>query len=810
MPQTPKSISVNVLGSGTPAATAYTVPAATTAVVKTALGVNVVGGSSTFTLQKQSGGFNYPLILAQTPTITPATGGTAFNSRNLLDGPVTLAAGESILVSDTASPSFRFPQTSNTFTTFTSTQLVARTQAFANGIYVQVGSDGSNSTSFVVRSTDAVTWTQIATGNALGVSGGAYYMANVGNTWVVGAWNNTSYMYSTDNALTWTAASLPTNANIYSLAANGTTFVFGTGIGLYTSTNGSTWTLNTAYNTYIGTTPANDQYTPQGVTWNGTNFFISNYEGTVFTSDLSTYTALYCFNGGAYRTNAFWGVTWSSAYSRYYTLNWRSTGADVIISSTNGFTWSATATGTNIFSGSQIGRVASAGSNTILIAKTGMGGTQYLKSTNGTTWSSTSDVRGFAGIIRGLDNGFFFVGEQQGASGRAYLTTDPSVSSGTLMTSSSGSAAQWRDAASDGTGWVAVYNNVSTNIQYAAYGTNGTTVSNANVVIDSTGSYGNISGIVWWAAASVYIAWTDQGYIFASTAGLVWTLLNIYSSQLSAGNVRMVPVGNRLYATSSNNTSGGGGFIYTTTTTYATATNWIFTAISTNMYSNGNQGYFLNNAAQYSTSAANAAGALATNGTDILYSNGYGGISVFTPSVSGSSFRTPGTGGLSVERVNGLDIVYTGRTYSGNGTYGAYYGSNIATTLPTAQFSTSSGNALSFNYTQTPSSVVNSFGAFSFLNSNYYAVPLGGSGNTISYGTDLRLLTNRTWGSTAIGGVNTVTWSTSNNSNNPFVSNGTSLTTFQNSGNNQIRAWSGDPASALAASVITLSVVEVS
>lgn len=809
MPQTPKSVSANILGSGTPAAAIYTVPAATTAVVKTALGVNTVGGSSQFTIQKQTGGLNYPLILNQTPTITPATGGTAFNSRNLLDGPVTLGAGDSILASDGATPQFRFPQTSDAFATYTGT-FVSRAQRFSNSIYLMTGYDSANGSSFVLRSTDAVTWTEIATGNRL-PSSSSYFISNIGNTWVIGAFASTSYIYSTDNALTWTAGTLPSNANIFCTDANSTTFVFATGIGLYTSTNGSTWTLNTAYNTYLNATPANDQYSPQFVEWNGTYWFISTRDGAVFSTDLSTYTALYSYGGGGRRTTTFWGVTWSPAYSRYYTTNKFPAVADLIVSSTNGFTWSTTNTGFNTFNNNGNGGVACAGTNPVLIARA-QTAANILKSTNGTTWTSTTDIRGFQGMIRGMDNGFFISTQSSGISGQAYITTDPATSTGTLMSPGIGSNAIWSDAASNGTGWVAVYYHASTNDGYCAYGPNGTTVTDVNGFIDSfTSGYGIVRGVLWWAAAGVYIAWTTTGYFYYSTNGASWSVSNAYNPYAqSSSNVKYVAVGTNLYATSSNNT---GYFTSLSSTNYTSSSpGWTYTAVTSSLYSTPSNGYAMTSCPQFG-GLTNNGGALATNGTDILFSNGFGGIAVYTPSVFRNQFRTPGTGGLTVERVNNLDVVYTGAVPGGGNTNGFYYSSNVATTLPTAQGGTgNTGEPFSINYSSSSpaSSNPNMFNMCNFFGGTYYFVVAAGSSTQIAYGPDLRGLVSRAWAGNSLGGVQAVNFVAGNNSQTPIVSDGTTFVTYQNQGNNQIRTWKGNPATALASSVITLSVVEVS
>jgi hypothetical protein len=808
MAQTPISVSSNITGGV--ASTVYTVPASTTAIVKTALGKNVTGGTSLFTLQKVVSGNYYPLTIQQNPVVTPATGGTANQSVNLLSGPVTLAAGESISVYDSASPYYKFPA-NGTFSTVNSASYQFRNFWYGNGVYIAIGQDITNGTSILARSTDAITWTEIATGNKLVGSSNPYYIKNIGSTWVASVANNRTIMYSTDNGLTWTTFTFSAGAIVTGFDANSSTFVMGTGLGLYTSTNGSSWTLNSSYTSYINQTINNNAYVPQGIFWNGTYWFISNSYGCSFTTDLTNFTPIFGPSGGRRTmTYQFFGCNYSPAYSKYYSaayypVNNSSSRTDVIWSSTNGYVWDQTLPGTTALSagsGTNGLTVACAGSNTVLLAK-GAGGSSYLKSTNGTTWSAASDVRGYTGQIYGLANGTFLVTAAQNGAQSFYISTDPSTLTGTNFSSATANPYP-QGAASDGTGWVYVYVDGNTsNNALCAYGPNSTTMTANGVNIDAGIAFPVMSGVVWWAAIGKYVAWNNNGtYFWTSTTGASWTRSS-FTASANGSNASVVVCGDYLYVVSPGNA--GGLLSYWTSTTWDTQS-------ATTMANNG----FYNTSAAYPTQYAvnkysypASPGALASNGTEIVFSAnqdlGGGYTGVIRPTFY-SGFITPSWGLMYVERVNGYDIFYAGYTPNQNANgYGYGYSTNMVTSLTNRLVSTEQTMGTT-GYTNLGNWIV--YNQFNFYGGNYYFSPNVGNTASITVNSDISRLTstyNYNVSTTSIGGVPTVDNAVANMSNR-ITNDGTYFILY---GYN-LNVYKGtQPQNSRATSVISLGLIEI-
>jgi hypothetical protein len=797
MPQTPKSISASLAGT---AVTAYTVPAGGTAILKTALAQNVVGGTSSITVQKVSGGVYYPLIITQNPVTTPATGGTAWNSRNLIDGPITLGAGESIVAFDNSSPQWKFPKTNNTFLSVNASpsSLSTKSMTYGNGIYVMVCKDDANSKSMVLRSTDANTWTEIATGNLL-LNRDAYFVKNAGSTWIVAAYLSGDIMYSTDNALTWTLVTVSSSANAFCLETNGTLFALATSNGVYTSSNAITWNLNATLNSMINvsySSSSNVSYAPQSISWNGSTWFVSTYYGVFTTTDWITFGSLYNPMGGAFIGTDFSGITWSSLYSKFYCIGDRTGNGDVIVSSTNGFAWTHTAPGTNVFGSTINGTVNVAGSNNILIAKSSGGSTSFLKSTDGISWTSATDSRGYQGMIRGLANGYFI--SCQNGNQSYYMTTDPATSTGTLFSTGGTSNTVFRDAASNGTGWVMTWYNASSGDTWIDYGSTPTSKTGNVNFTSATAGYGNIYRVVWWAAAGVYAMISDNAYLWTSPDGSSWSLHAVTIPGTIGGSPSMVIHNGVLYVTgqSSNN------YLASLSVAQFTAGAAFTTiALNTSIYTSMNNGYGGSNNAYPETYHV---GALASDGTNVLVSNNLGGTAVYTPSV-GAYYRTPGAGAIEVQRVNGLDFVTLGRgRVQPNGTYGYFYGSNIMTTLPTAQVST--GAFMLNNFPSNPNGTPNSFGSIVYYGGAYY---IAGQDTNLSYGSDPRLITRYSWSSTNIGGI--VSVYAADPVQNKISTDGTNFLTYStSSGTASVAVYKGTtPLSNIASSTISFGLVEL-
>jgi len=711
MAQTPKSVSANLIG-GT-ASTLYTVPSSTTAVVKTALGQNVVGSSSSFTLQKLSSGTYYPLIIGQNPQTTFATGGTTWNSQNLLNGPVTLAAGESLVAYDSATPYYKFPITNNAVSLASGGTFTGRSFIYGNSVYIQVGSDSVTSKSAVFRSTDGNTWTEIATGNLLD-SSQTYYMRNIGSTWVITTWATPVLMYSTDNGLTWTKTSVASGKNITCMDASSSTFVIATTTGLYTSTNGSVWTANTGYNTFIGNTISNNNYTPQGVFWNGTYWFISNNIGCCYTSDLTNFTAIFSLGGGRSFTGN--GTKWSTAYSKWYSCTYSSTTAyyDYIFSSTNGISWSRyTWTGTETLGASGC-QMACAGSNSVILACPANSSITMLKSTDGSTWARANDIKSWSGPCIGMENGYFVKSNTYSSTqSQAYITTDPTTSTGNTFNFLDSSSILI-DAASNGTGWVAVYYNANNNSAYCAYGSNGNTITNSTTVVYSGAAP---TSIVWWPALSIYVASIlNSTRVYYSSTGATWTVATgSYNYGYSYGSLAVV--GNYLYLSGYDNSQGYVQY-WTTDTFNSQSAALISTGSTYSPHWNSGSGYSMNNLVQNPSGSLNMP--VVSNGTVVMFNTtSYSsGTTLLNPSIDPNKYLTPGSCGLSVERVNGNDIIYPclspNNSYTG---YGFSYSTDITSSVTNAKYL---GQGIQYLYNSSPFTYSTVYNMFTYYSGQYW------------------------------------------------------------------------------------------
>ena len=140
MAQTPKSASV--LFGSTTATTIYTVPALSTAIVKSVIPTSVIGSPALVTLNKvSSSGTVFPLAVAA-DTAFPVQTGTYYHvnqipNLNLLPGPITLSAGESISISTSTATNFKDP------ISVSNTNYIFYGANYVNGNYVVLGQDTS-------------------------------------------------------------------------------------------------------------------------------------------------------------------------------------------------------------------------------------------------------------------------------------------------------------------------------------------------------------------------------------------------------------------------------------------------------------------------------------------------------------------------------------------------------------------------------------------------------------------------------------------------------------------------------------------
>lgn len=278
MAQTPISASVT-FGSTTPT-TIYTVPVGATAVVKSVIPTSVIGSAANVTLNKvSSSGTVYPLaIAAQTSYDTNSSTYFYLNqipNLNLLPGPITLAAGESISISTSTTTAFKDP------ISVSNTNYKIYGANYVNGNYVALGQDTSTGLGLVLTSTDGITWTQrtfnfYVLNQDITYGNGYYVICNQSPSGKV--------HYSTD-LVTWTEVSLPYALAMYTIMFANNRFVVGgnSGYSAYATSTPLSWT-QIVY-------PNGDNANPiNSLNYVGTNYVVGT-DGPVFTStDLTTFS----------------------------------------------------------------------------------------------------------------------------------------------------------------------------------------------------------------------------------------------------------------------------------------------------------------------------------------------------------------------------------------------------------------------------------------------------------------------------------------------------------------------------------------
>jgi hypothetical protein len=724
MAQTPKSISVNVLGQTN--ATIYTVPALKTAVVKTVIGTNADTSGSTLTVSKYVSGQNFPITANQAPIYSNATGATSVFGYNLISSPITMAAGEELKVYPNAASYYNLPNVS-TFTNASDGNAPVINQVYyGNGKYVAVGYTSSGG-AFIATSTDAVTWTQNTA--VIPLTSALDQVVNVGSTWL--ATNNSasaSMLYSTDNGVTWAPSAFGVATPLRSLAASNSTFVVGGNNGrIYYSTDGNTWTESTSFITATGSA-----ITVYAVSWSGSHFMVSNAFGTLATTDLVTWFSYASTNFGRNASGVWQSSTWSSAYSRYYTCRNNSSTPN-INSSPNGLLW------TNLLSSTVYGiqKMAAAGSNTVILGMPPTGTSDRLVSTNGTTFTAASDVNGLSGPVFGLANGYFLSCGNNDST--MSLSTNPTTISGT--TRSSLRAGYITCAAADPVSgqWVAFQTADGSNTIFIDGGTSGTNIAGTsyNTTL-SAASVGAAQSVCWSAADSYFYMITTTGRVYRlTTYNTGFTSMGTVPSggaSSSGHQCDIMAVGTTLYAITSN--TGVAATLYIGSTLTGGAS-WVAQDFNGGSYTNS----YLE--CTTATRDGNYWGeALSTNGTDILWVNSRGWCYVITPSVAATSMRMPVIPSGYVQTVNSINFVYGGYWNSGGyPLYGYFFSNNAMTTYGTW---VALGNfSAYFNSNQSPAN------KFAYVGSNYYGMEMGS--NYLYSNSTPTMSTSRGSGSTIAG-----------------------------------------------------------
>jgi hypothetical protein len=329
MAQTP--ISASVFYNSTTPVTIYTVPSTRTAVVKTVMAASLTGSLDNVTLNKVSGGVTYPLVRNQpsgyagsssNQTYYAATPGN--QAINLLSGPITLSAGDSISLSTSGTPTYLA-----TVNVSNSNYLINNIN-YVNGYYVVVGFDAGLNKGLILTSPDGITWTKQTFPDNVTLNDIAYGAS----TYVVTNGTTGTVHYST-NLTSWTSVSLPSFTSgqvMYTAFFGGGNFVIGGASGQsFYSTNGTSWTKVTT-NTKTDTINA--------FILNGSNYIYCTTGVNYYTSNFTAFTYPYNIIS-TYSLNRNGSIAASNSLLIATTTNTIGTGAgtQVYYTSTDGVTW---------------------------------------------------------------------------------------------------------------------------------------------------------------------------------------------------------------------------------------------------------------------------------------------------------------------------------------------------------------------------------------------------------------------------------------------------------------------------------------
>ena len=579
MAQTPKSISANLV-SGVKT-TLYTVPAGATAIVKTVTASPIAATDNTsqiMALAKNSGGVVYPITTYQNTYSLPATGASQIFGANLLTSPLTLAAGESLEISQ-AVLTGNIIKYLNGSTLFNNALGAAQIYNVAhNGtIYMAVGRyTPSTTTGFCATSTDGITWTELTAANSFAAFTAVEYISAV-STWF--AISGSSLVISTNNGVSWSLVTAPDGNTPTYLAASATLGAVyaasASGSSMWTSSNGSTWTVVSNFGGATGAGSNAVVGQTIGMSFDGNRFVISQTYATQSTAAFSTYTFLGCcsswyFGFGQatlYILTPNWaGINYSSNYTRYYQAAGGITTANTAISrsslSGNSNEWSYAGT---VPASVPYGAVQCAGTNTVLIAALAAGGsTTRARSTDGNTFTASTDIRSYTGAVFGLDNGYFYTFAGLSAS-TCYASTDPTTSNGTLINGAGQSFYAQCGAADPISGaWVIFGCNTSPpsgGTQFTLTGatalTGGAAFVNPTAInTETTATNGGVCDVCWSPGDSRFYCTTRSGTVYYATAANAvagtWTLYA--TCGYSNTNITNIAAGtNTVYLTTSSN-----------------------------------------------------------------------------------------------------------------------------------------------------------------------------------------------------------------------------------------------------------------
>jgi hypothetical protein len=371
MAQTP--VTASVFYNSTAQTTIYTVPVGKTAVVKGVLATSQVTSYDTVGLNKVSGGITYPIVVGQT-TGYPAIGSSTYyqgypsvRSINLLQSPITLAAGDSITISSSDTSYYK------ALTAIYDTTYLIANIAYLNGYYIAVGAD-TTGLGLILTSTDGITYTRRTFAYSLSLRnvtyGNGYYVVCNATGGVI--------HYSTD-LITWTQVTLPSTSPCYALTYGGAKFVTGgtSGISYYATTTPLVWTASTVFSTDL----------IQSLSYIGTNWFYGTAGVSYYTADFTTYTQPYMSLASGQSNSTHSAICASNNKVMLVNNLTPSTYPNTFLrTSTAGVTWSAQTTTANSVGSSGTKIKYAANGAYYIMQYYNSGSMYYLRSSDGTTW----------------------------------------------------------------------------------------------------------------------------------------------------------------------------------------------------------------------------------------------------------------------------------------------------------------------------------------------------------------------------------------------------------------------------------------
>jgi hypothetical protein len=777
MAQTPISVSVGIPGQTN--TTIYTVPAGKTAIVKGVMGTNADNGTQTFTISKEIAGQNFPIAASQSPVVVNATGGTNVRGVNLIGAPVTMAAGNQLKAFSNLASLYNLPNVSTAGTTAADGSFYSIFgNTFANGIYMAVGSCASGA--YVATSPDAVTWTQQT--SALPFNARLDRISCNGSVWVASNSQSSggAVIRSANNGVTWSiGVVVAASTNIRQIINNGSTFLVATTAGrVYSSTNGTTWTESTGYNTITGSAFPEIN----NIGWSGTHWIIDGAFGSVASADLTTWFGYVTPNVGR-SSNTFYSNAWSPAYNRYYTCR-NNNNVPNILSSPNGFLWTVLSTA-NIVPY----KINCAGTNPVLLGVTSGSSVTRFKSTDGVTFTTATDSSSWVGPVHGLENGFFLSMANAGTNDVCGLSTDPTVSAGTTGGGSTSGFILYSASADPISGkWAGVGRNSAT--IFVIGGTSGTNIGTINNTGISVSSAGNPNSVTWSAADGFFYLLTDAGQVFrAANYNSTWT--QVSSGIGVGGNATTIKaVGTTLYVVSAENNDS----IYVSSTLTG-GSGWAGTN-----YASVNSSAFRGVAQIAKDGALYYGETLATNGTDLVWVNQIGASFAITPSNSITAMRMPVPRAIgTAQTVNGNTFLYGG---ANTGSYGAVYGYYTSTDVITTYGTFVNTNNI-FGSPQYWSEIAETPNKVNFISGRYYVTSTNVNSYIWNGTTPTNIPSSVANLGTTIAGVVAV------NPSNGWMIDGTNLASTTNSARLTNVCKTATPTNFLYSAIMTASVIEI-